>query len=218
MVTDRLEKPATRYPVGHRVCAVSHRYPDLYNIDTAQTLLVRRQPLPFTSFSRPFTDVALLRCVRPVALATDYWYVGTADRYEIEVRSMEGRLRRIIRRAIPNRPISAELAHETQQRMLEMLEGMGGRIEDDAPLPETMPAYGAFRIDALGHLWVQEYRLSDEQPEWAVFDAERRFLGNVEVPANGRITDTGSDYVLGIWYDELDTERVQAYELRKSSQ
>jgi hypothetical protein len=94
---------------------------------------------------------------------------------------------------------------------------MGGRIEAPAPLPETMPAYRSLLADLEGNLWVQEFRLSEEAPEWSVFDSEGRYLGLVEIPADGTVTEIGSDYVLGVWRDELDTERVMKYELRKGA-
>jgi hypothetical protein len=151
------------------------------------------------------------------AVAEDRWYIGSTDSYEIDVYSSSGTLDRIIRRLVANRPISAEVAERSRQRTLEMLKRMGGRIEAPAPLPETMPAYRSLLADLEGNLWVQEFRLSEEAPEWSVFDSEGRYLGLVEIPADGTVTEIGSDYVLGVWRDELDTERVMKYELRKGA-
>jgi hypothetical protein len=35
------------------------------------------------------------------------------------------------------------------------------------------------------------------------------------MPAPGRVTQIGSDYVLGIWTDDLDVEQVRLYALIK---
>jgi hypothetical protein len=60
-----------------------------------------------------------------------------------------------------------------------------------------------------------EYVVLDEPPRWIVFDSDGRWLGAVEVPPNGRVSEIGADYVLGVWRDELDVERVQMFELIK---
>jgi hypothetical protein len=83
------------------------------------------------------------------------------------------------------------------------------------PLPETMPAYRQFLVDDEGNLWVAEYKRRGEQPSWAVFDPEGQFLGNVDTPADGRVSHIGSDFVLGIWDDEMDVQQVRMYRLVK---
>ena len=83
------------------------------------------------------------------------------------------------------------------------------------PVPETMPAYDAIVSDDEGNLWVSEYRLAAEQPQWAVFDPDGRFLGNVATPAQGRVTHVGADFVLGIWEDAVGVEQIKMYRLVK---
>jgi sugar lactone lactonase YvrE len=112
--------------------------------------------------------------------------------------------------------VPAALAEERRQWMRDMIRGMGGQIEADVEIPATMPAYGSFLIDAEGNLWVEEYRIRGEQPSWAVFNPDGRFLGTVDVPADGEIFEIGSDYVLGVWLDEADVEQVKSYGLEKS--
>ena len=86
------------------------------------------------------------------------------------------------------------------------------RIRADIPFPETFPAYRSFLVDDERNLWVAEYR---RWPRWAVFDPEGRFLGNVPTPRNGQVTHIGSDFVLGVWRDEMDVEQVRVYRLIK---
>ena len=86
------------------------------------------------------------------------------------------------------------------------------------PFPETMPAYESDWItDEDGNLWVPEYKLLTEQPSSAVFDPEGRFLGVVDTPVGGRITDIGPDFVLGVWTGEMETEQVRMYRLIMSN-
>ena len=68
------------------------------------------------------------------------------------------------------------------------------------------------------------YHLGEEPPPWQVFAADGTWLGPVALPPGldrGVITyqapylRIGSDYVLGIWKDELDAHTVRVYGLEK---
>ena len=143
------------------------------------------------------------------AAAGDYWYFGSGDRYEIRGFDRSGALRRLIRRDVVNRAVTQDLVERLRART-------AGTMRRDIPIPETMPAYGAFLGDPDGNLWVQEYRVEGEPARWAVIDASGRFLGIVELPAPGRVTEIGRDYVLGVWTDDLDVEQVRLYALHKN--
>ncbi|HSG82550.1 MAG TPA: hypothetical protein VLC48_09885 [Gemmatimonadota bacterium] len=198
-----------------------YRYPNLYCLYTTDgVLLDSLGTFPGDEGYAAAGDASLrVSARRPfgrqtqVALGVDRWFVGTSDSYEIEMRDLDGSLTHIIRRPVANRPIPKEVAEEARRRMFEMLQSMGGRVDGPAPLPETMPAYASFLLDAEGNLWVEEYRIGDEEPQWAVFNPEGRFLGIVEVPRQGQVMEIGSDYVLGVWSDELGSEQVRLYEL-----
>ena len=153
---------------------------------------------------------------RPIAVASsEYWYFGSTDSYEIEGYGHSGSLERIIRRDVANRPVTQALIDEHQRRLRESGNPEISRMWRDITLPETMPAHGRMLADAVDNLWVQEYRINDEPERWAVFDSTGRLLGIVEMPAPGRVTEIGSDYVLGIWTDDMDVEQVRLYELVK---
>jgi len=154
---------------------------------------------------------------RPIAVASsEYWYFGSTDSYQIEGYSHSGSLERIIRRDVANRPVTQELIDEHQRRLRESGNPEVSRMWREISLPETMPAHGRMLADADDNLWVQEYRINDEPERWTVFDPSGRLLGLVDMPAPGRVTEIGSDYVLGIWTDEMDVEQVRLYELVKS--
>ncbi len=153
-----------------------------------------------------------------VAAAADRWYYGASDAWETERYSPAGTLTGITRRAVTNRPITADIAEDYRRSVLEG----SSRAPDpfrqwraNMPLPETMPAYRQFLVDDEGNLWVAEYKRRGEQPSWAVFDPEGQFLGNVDTPADGRVSHIGSDFVLGIWDDEMDVQQVRMYRLVK---
>ncbi len=153
--------------------------------------------------------------------AGDHVYHGSSDSYEIQVFTKEGTLERIIRRPVPNSPVTA------QDRALfrdEFLAGQGQfatwarRRVDELEYPETKPAYGTVMVDAVGDVWVAEYSLGgeDRSGEWTVFDPAGRMLGVVAVPRYGRIRQIGEDYLIGTWRTELDVEQVRMYRLFKN--
>jgi len=149
----------------------------------------------------------------------DGWYFGSMDTFEIEFLSPEGELLRIIRREYENRSVTPEIREEWLRLRRERWSRLPGPALEwrlTMPFPETMPAYEQDWVaDEDGNLWVPEYKLPAEQPSWAVFDPEGRFLGVVETPVSGRITHIGPDFVLGVWTGEMDTEQVRMYQLVK---
>jgi hypothetical protein len=155
----------------------------------------------------------------PVEIAGgDRWYYGSSDRYEIEVRGMDGTLQRLMRRPVPNRPVTKDLIADRERRLRQRRAERGATSAtpfDDIPYPADMPPYESLRLDAGGNLWVAYYRLEEEPVRWAVFDPEGRWLGDVQTPDGGRAWDIGDDYVLGVWQDELDVQQVRMYRLVK---
>ena len=68
-----------------------------------------------------------------------------------------------------------------------------------------MPAYKSFMGSDDGSLWVENYTHidSNEQPSWAVFRHDGRYLGVVETPMGAQVTHIGDDFVLVLSQDEL---------------
>ncbi len=83
------------------------------------------------------------------------------------------------------------------------------------PVRETFPAYRSFIVSDDGSLWVENYTHPSEQPSWAVFRDDGRYLGEVDTPMGAQVTHIGDDFVLVIWEDELEVQQVQMYELIK---
>jgi len=83
-----------------------------------------------------------------------------------------------------------------------------------AALPDTLPAYSRFVVDATDHLWVEHYRYLARDPHlWSIFAPDGTWLGEVEVPGTFDVTDIGRDYVLGVYRDALDEQSVRLYRL-----
>jgi hypothetical protein len=150
-------------------------------------------------------------------------YYGSSDNYEIEIRTSDGRLERLIRRPIPSLPVTDEerdAFDASQRERLQRASSLWRGLYEMMSLPATKPAYGRMLVDAVGNPWVSEYverrsGLSPDASRWTVFDPEGRMLGTVEIPAGGMVLEIGGDYVLGVWRDDLDVERVRLYGLIK---
>jgi hypothetical protein len=86
----------------------------------------------------------------------------------------------------------------------------------EIPHPSTMPSYEAVFLDDAGNLWVHDFQPTPPTPPlWTVFDPEGRMLGSVALPDRFRPTQIGSDFVLGVWSDDLDVQHVRMYRLDK---
>ena len=145
-------------------------------------------------------------------------YYASSETYDIQVFDSAGRLERIIRRPVPNRPVTSR---DIEAFKAEFVEGSAPgswhrRIVDALEFPETTPAYGTVVVDALGNVWVAEYSGGgrvDRTGRWTVFNPDGRMLGVVEVPRGGRLTDIGEDYLMGVWLTDLDVPQVRMYRL-----
>lgn len=153
------------------------------------------------------------------ALTTERAYIGTADAYEIQVWSLDGTLRQRWRRAtgdlsIGEDEIGALLAEESSDSLLGQQLRFLRRELTDPPIPEALPAYSRFVVDATDHLWVENYRLLGRGPHrWSIFAPDGVWLGELEVPDTFDVTDIGEDYVLGVYRDELDEQSIRMYGL-----
>lgn len=149
--------------------------------------------------------------------------VGTPHTYEFAIYGPEGTLQSIVRLDRPVEPLTATdiAAYEAfvaEQADDNELTREQRREAAELEYPETKPAYAsAIRGDRLGNIWVPGFAVSDAQrpPLWAVFDRQGRYLGELEIPGRLRVFEIGSDYVLGVWRDELDVEHVRRYPLMK---
>ncbi|MCY3610601.1 MAG: 6-bladed beta-propeller [Gemmatimonadetes bacterium] len=145
---------------------------------------------------------------------------GRNETYEIRAFASDGSLARIVRREhVIGSPTEAQLDAAVRAYLADLSdEDRNRRLEVAAnvPMVETFPAYSGLQVDALGHLWVREFRLpgdDSENPVWTVFDPEGRALGFVETPPGVTIYEIGADYILGKRTDELDIEYVEVWEL-----
>jgi hypothetical protein len=144
----------------------------------------------------------------------DFILRAANDAYEIRLHTLEGELRRIVRRTGVDRPITPQLRREAVERTL-----AGDRsnrdpaelrlILESMPVPETLPAFDRIVVDRHGRIWVEDYEPAPvERSTWRVFDAEGAMAAHAELPRRFQPMEIGDDYLLGVLTDELDVERV----------
>ena len=151
------------------------------------------------------------------AVGGDRFFFGSQDAYEIQIWSQGGTLTHLIRRDKPPPPVTDAHVAAVMEEMIDEADDTDQtrqfrRMFREAPIPDLHPAYGYLYADALGYLWVEEYRLpGDETRVTTIFDPEGRMVGSVILPKRFQIYEIGADYLLGRWVDELGVERVRVY-------
>jgi hypothetical protein len=168
-----------------------------------------------------YADVIPFGRVSQWAVRGDRYYFGTSDRYEIGAYSRRGRLVRLIRRQYDRPPVAPEdISMYRRARMARTSDPYWREVIAQwlvaSPYAQTMPAYGPFMVDADGNLWVRDYLTRDDgTAEWTVFDPEGRITATAETPPGLLSLDVGSDYVLGIWQDQMGAQSIRLYGLLK---
>jgi len=167
------------------------------------------------------------------SFATDqsgFWF-GFPLTYEVLHYSPQG-IDKIVRRSWTAETVPKELKEEYRAWRRAAFEGsvpdFVERILRNEPFAESFPAFKQVLLSPDGHLWVEEYPTQGEQlaetwergfplgrGKWSVFDPEGGWLGTVLMPEGLRVTEIGSDHVLGIWKDELDVSFVHLHRIVK---
>lgn len=154
-----------------------------------------------------------------VAIHEGSIFVGNAEFMEVEERTREGDLVRILR--IPDYPLALSASVLMAERQAYLGGSSSPLLQETAektPASGTRPAYSKIIVDPSGTVWLQQYRGESEEaelPRWLVLGADGAWLGTVEVPGGFSIVDIEMDAVLGVWYDELDVQHPQVRRLER---
>jgi hypothetical protein len=158
---------------------------------------------------------------------------GTGRSYELQRFNSTGKLIQIMRRTTEPQRVTRR---DQERAVTREYVGGGGerrvstvrprtvaqRIED-GHWADTKPFYRSVRVDASGHIWVEDYRLeslgfqvADATPaSWSVFSPGGTWLGSVTMPALFHVRTIYDDVVFGIWQDEDGVRSVRVYRLRR---
>lgn len=179
-----------------------------------------------------------------VAFGADNEYAAAAgrlaaistERWEVSVMDAQGVTRLILRRPVPPRPADESAAAELVASVTELAYpgGSGASAEEvrrlqtmwrEMPRAPTVPLLRSVHLDSSGNVWVEPYfHIGGDPVPFQVFDRRGRWLGAVSFPpglaraAHPRLAPAlriGEDWVLGVWEDELEVQRVRLYPLVK---
>jgi hypothetical protein len=157
-----------------------------------------------------------------LALGSDRLYIGAAERYEVQVFDLTGKLVATIRsdyapRAITDEDIEYAMELEIAENGERARAGIQRRY-GMITFPKTAPAYAALRVDHAGNLWIQDYpRPSAPTVIWRVFSRDGASVSRVDLPTYLGVYEIGADYVLGRYLDpDESVPQVRLYRLRRA--
>lgn len=153
------------------------------------------------------------------SLGAEHVFVGTSERLQVEVRSLDGTLIRVLRGPDLDLSIGSDVARGYMAAEMSRADSLlrDQLVANDMRSPPSLPAYEAFLVDPSGNLWVERFDRWSAQNRWGVFDADGRFLGYVPLPAGFEVHSVGDDAVYGVSESQFGIERVQVYELQRGA-
>jgi hypothetical protein len=153
--------------------------------------------------------------------AGDRIALATSDSFSIRILDGHGAPIHIIRqRREPMKVRKQDYDRERDTLLAFFSPGLRKEVEqavDAMPRQETYPFFRGIRLDRAGDLWVEESRRRGaDRPVWQVFGRDGLLIGRVQAPDDGLIlTDSGPDYLLGVYKDDRDVEKVRLYRLER---
>ncbi len=215
----RSDAAAIRLGLVRDPAAVARYAPDGARMDTIGVFL-GREIYVATEGGRGVMSTPLFAHTTSAAVHANDVFVGDQESFEVGVYTPDGVLHRIIRLVdVDLRVMREDIARATEQRLasvsVEQRTMMRAQLEA-MDVPAKRPAYGRLLVDSQGALWVGDYAPYPEDPvRWCVFDASGRFVAVLDVPERLRVFAIGAEWILGVWRDDLDVERIRLYHLRK---
>jgi len=144
---------------------------------------------------------------------------------ELRTYALDGGLQRIARAGIPRVPLTSELIDLERQALLTVAEEGGRDVAsrrasfDALTFPDSAPAIVRVYPAASGGVWTRRWshpRQANAPAVYDVFDAEGRWLGPVELPADaGELQAIGTEHLLTVWTDELDVPYLRLYRIER---
>jgi hypothetical protein len=147
--------------------------------------------------------------------------MGPTDQNQIQVTSPEGKLLHAVRLSGTHVRVTDDHVRAEHRAFVKQVEQSRTSpppppLRLDAPRAEYFPLYDYLLFDHANNLWVRRYALPGASTQrWDVFDPNGKQIAVLEQPANYRISEVASDYVLGVWTGELDVQAVRMYKLNK---
>lgn len=140
--------------------------------------------------------------------------------YELRRFDRAGDLVTVLRRPVPQRPVTESIRRGVRQRLARTMDSEFERMMlDRAVFPANLPATAGLWIsDPGGRLWVGvidpglpwDFKGANA---WDVLDPDGTYLGRLPIPEGFRPTRVTNEYVYGIWLDDLDVSHARRYRI-----
>lgn len=107
----------------------------------------------------------------------------------------------------------ADLHGEIGAEASRTLEAVGSRL----PMAPRIPFAHDVVVDALGYIWVQEYRLPEGpgSTEWKVFAGSGTAIAEVALPEGLDVVAISRDSILAIWTNSVGDQEVRSFRLER---
>lgn len=151
----------------------------------------------------------------------DNLYLADSDDFWIDEVDRQGRLLRRFGRAWDPVDISRGFRRSYSQQRVAAAgasrQAMVRREMARAVFAEHFPAHeGDLIVDPGDNLWVGHVLTPDDTARtWSVFGPDGRWLGEVHVPSELRVTDVSADQVVGVWREGDGTQTIRRFALVK---
>jgi len=146
--------------------------------------------------------------------------LATNDRYELEIRGVDGAVSARVRIAGAGCPTTEaefdEWLDESFGREREVLRGKARELASSAPRHETHPAFQVLHVDRTGHVLVGRRACDGERMDYTAFSPDGLPVARFVLGPDVRILDVGADYVVLLSRDELDRSIVGLHALERS--
>ena len=157
-----------------------------------------------------------------IAVQGGAYCYGTGATYEIRCFAADGQLVRIIRiphsaEAVTGEMIEAHFSPPGDDAA--RLRNARQRLRAEMPIPAQLPHFDVIEFDDDGNLWVRDFVAEGTDRTdvpWTIFDAGGVAVAAITTPNSFRPLHIGQDFVVGLWLDEFDVERVGLFPLTRS--
>lgn len=107
----------------------------------------------------------------------------------------------------------ADLHGEIGAEASRTLEAVGSRL----PMAPRIPFAYDVVVDALGYIWVQEYRLPEGpgNTDWKVFAGSGMAIAEVALPEGLDVVAISRDSILAIWTNSVGEQEVRSFRLER---
>ena len=157
------------------------------------------------------------------------------EAYQIRlVSAIDGRAERIVHRDVEPAAATDAVFESHLEGIMDLVARAGAppeqadaveRMWREYPRAPTLPVLRSIHVDETGNLWLTPYFVAGAEPlPFEVHAPDGTWLGSVSLPPGlergfiqyqAPYMEIGSDYILGVWTDELDVQYVRMYRLNR---